>query len=90
VSIIVAYGITTLAAFVLAISYGALVKKKELWLMLLFISVVIVNFGYFSLSVSKTLSEALLANRVSYLGSVFLPLCMLMTIRNVCHVKNKQ
>ena len=89
-SIIVAYGITTLAAFVLAISYGALVKKKELWLMLLFISVVIVNFGYFSLSVSKTLSEALLANRVSYLGSVFLPLCMLMTIRNVCHVKNKQ
>lgn len=89
-SIIVAYGITTLAAFVLAISYGALVKKKELWLMLLFISVVIVNFGYFSLSVSKTLSEALLANRVSYLGSVFLPLCMLMTIRNVCHVKNEQ
>lgn len=82
-----AYGVITAVSLLLAIGYGALVKKKETWLFLLFISVVVVNFGYLSLSMSKTLEEALLANRISYLGSVFLPLCMLMTIMNVCRVR---
>ena len=80
----IAYGITSAAALLLAIGYWSLVKKKNTWLQLLFISVVIVNFGYLALAISKTLPEALLANRISYLGSVFLPLCMLMTIMDVC------
>ena len=82
-----AYAVITGISLLLAIGYGALVKRKELWLLLLFVSVVIVNFGYFSLSVSKTLGEALLANRISYLGSVFLPLCMLMAIMDVCNIR---
>ena len=82
----IAYGITSAAAFLLAIGYWSLVKKKNTWLQLLFVSVVIVNSGYFALAISKTLAEALLANRISYLGSVFLPLCMLMTIMDVCRV----
>ena len=84
------YGAITAVSLLLAIGYGALVKKKETWLLLIFISVVIVNFGYLSLSMSKTLGEALLANRISYLGSVFLPLCMLMTIMDVCRVQCKK
>ena len=82
-----AYAVITGISLLLAIGYGALVKRKEIWLLLLFVSVVIVNFGYFSLSVSKTLGEALLANRISYLGSVFLPLCMLMAIMDVCNIR---
>ena len=82
----VAYGITSAAALLLAVGYWSLVKKKNAWLQLLFVSVVIVNCGYFALAISKTLPEALLANRISYLGSVFLPLCMLMTIMDVCRV----
>ena len=85
-----AYAAITGISLLLAIGYGALVKRKELWLLLLFISVVIVNFGYFSLSVSKTLGEALLANRISYLGSVFLPLCMLMAIIDVCRLRYRK
>ncbi len=85
-----AYGVITAISLLLAIGYGALVKEKETWLLLLFISVVIVNFGYLSQSISKTLEEALLANRISYLGSVFLPLCMLMTIMGVCRVQCKK
>ena len=69
---------------------GAIVKKKEMWLLLLFASIFLVNAGYFSLSVSKTLEEALLANRIAYLGSVFLPFFMLMTIANVCHHPSKK
>lgn len=86
----IAYGITSAAALLLAGGYGGLVRKKNTWLLLLFLSVVIVNLGYFSLSISKTLEEALLANRVSYLGSVFLPLCMLMAIMDVCRIRYRK
>lgn len=79
------YGILAGISLMLLIGYGALVKKKEMWLLLLFASIFLVNAGYFSLSISKTLEEALLANRIAYLGSVFLPFFMLMTIANVCH-----
>ena len=82
-----AYGATTLLSLVLAGGYCALMKKKDTWLLFLHASVVIVNLGYFALSLSKTLAEALLANRISYFGSVFLPLCMLMAIMDVCRVR---
>lgn len=82
----IAYAITSAAALLLAVGYWSRVKKKNTWLQLLFVSVVIVNCGYFALAISKTLPEALLANRISYLGSVFLPLCMLMAIMDVCRV----
>lgn len=83
----VAYGITTVLTLLLAVGYCVLVRKKNVWLLMLHIAVVIVNLGYFSLSISKNLSEALLANRISYLGSVFLPFCMLMPILDVCRLK---
>lgn len=83
----VAYGITTLLSLALAGGYCLLMKKKDPWLLFLHASVVIVNLGYFALSLSKTLGEALLANRISYFGSVFLPLCMLMAIMDVCRVR---
>ncbi|MBR5283661.1 MAG: hypothetical protein IKU27_01215 [Clostridia bacterium] len=83
----IAYGITSAAALLLAGSYGAMLRKKNPWMLFLFISVVVVNLGYFALSISNTLEEALLANRISYLGSVFLPLCMLMAIVDVCHIR---
>ena len=83
----VAYGVTTLFSLGLAGGYCLLMKKKDPWLLFLHASVVIVNLGYFALSISKTLGEALLANRISYFGSVFLPLCMLMAIMDVCRVR---
>lgn len=81
------YGVTTLLAMLLIIAYGSYIRKKDAWFLLLFSSVFIVNLGYFSLAISSTLEEALLANRISYLGSVFLPLSMLFIIMNVCKLK---
>ena len=72
------YGILAGISLMLLVGYSALVKKKEIWLLFLFVSIFLVNAGYFSLSLSKTLGEALLANRIAYLGSVFLPFFMLM------------
>lgn len=81
------YAIIAVISLLLAVGYCCLMAKKDLWLLLLYFSVFIVNFGYLCLSISKNLHEALLANRISYLGSAFLPLCMLMTIMNVCKIK---
>ena len=78
------YGVIAALSFLLACGYCALVRKKEVWLICLYISVFIANLGYFALSVSKSLGEALLANRMAYLGNIFLPLFMLMTIQKVC------
>lgn len=81
------YGITAAIALALVIGYLVFYKKRYTWLFLLFISVFLVNVGYFSISVSRILEEALLANRISYLGSVFLPLCMFMSVADVCRIK---
>ena len=81
------YGIDAVLSLLLACGYCAIVRKKEIWLIWLYFSVFIANIGYFALAISKTLEEALLANRLAYLGCVFLPLFMLMTIMKVCKVK---
>ncbi len=86
-SMSIIYGVITVLSFLLLLGYGAFVRKKEIWMLLLFTSVFIINVGYFTLSLSKTLEEALLANRIAYLGSVFLPLFMLMTIVEVCRFR---
>jgi DNA-binding CsgD family transcriptional regulator len=46
--------------------------------------VTVVNLGYLLLSASKTVEFAIFANDVVYLGSVFLSMCMLLTIVRLC------
>ena len=87
VNLTVVYGGVALISFLIAVGYRFVAKNRERWLMLLFVAVLIVNTGYFFLSASKTLDGALWANRVAYFGSVFLPLCMLMSIAGVCRIK---
>ncbi len=58
-------------------------RKHDKWLLLLFVSVAVCDFGYFLLSLSKTLDAALWSNRIAYLGSVFLPFSLLMMIMNL-------
>ena len=89
-SISVIYAVTSILSLILLIGYCCFIKKKEIWFLLLFASVFVVNTGYFTLSVSNTVSEALLANRISYLGSVFLPLSMLMSIINISKLNYKK
>ena len=78
------YAATMALSFLLLIGYCFAMRKKDIWFLMLFSCVCIVNTGYFCLAVSGNLNEALLANRISYLGSVFLPFAMLMIILNAC------
>lgn len=83
------YAVVALFSFLLFVGYAVLVKKKQVWFYILYCSVFLVNLGYFLLSVSPKLSLALWANRLSYLGSVFLPFSMLMILWQLCGKKNK-
>lgn len=74
------YGTAALLSLALLAGYCLMVRQRNRWFLLLFSSVLVVNVGYFALSISGSLESALMANRVAYLGSVFLPLSMLMTI----------
>ena len=88
-SLSIIYFVSAILSASLLIGCIILIHKKWNWLLLLFSSVLIVNIGYSLLSVSSDLSMALWANRVSYLGSVFLPFSMLMIILNITNTKTK-
>ena len=81
---IIGYAITLLLALGLLIAYVVMVKDKEFWLTMLYVCVAVVNLGYLLLSMAKTVEFAVFGNDVAYLGSVFLSMCMLLTIIRLC------
>ena len=76
----VLYGIIFVVSLFMIVAYFLVDKKHDPWLLLLFICVAVCDLGYFLLSVAKSLNFALWANRVAYLGNVFLPFSILMMI----------
>jgi len=89
-SLSIIYHGAALLSLLLLVGCLMLVKRKNRWFILLFSSVLVVNIGYSLLSVSPNLSFALWANRLSYLGSVFLPYSMLIIILNVTNTQYKR
>jgi DNA-binding CsgD family transcriptional regulator len=61
-----------------------MVKNKEFWMTMLYISIVVVNLGYLMMSFAKNVGFAIFSNDVAYLGSVFLSMCMFLTIVRLC------
>lgn len=84
------YGAVTVISALLLVGCLFLVQQKKTWFVLLFSSVLVVNAGYTFLSLSANLEAALWANRISYLGSVFLPMAMLMIILNATNTVYKK
>ena len=79
-SLSVIYIAAAVLSLLMLVGYCCFVRKKSVWFLVMFAAILVVNVGYYSLSVSKTLSWALMSNRIAYLGSVFLPMVMLMII----------
>ena len=86
----VIYAFTAAISFILLLGYLTMIKMKEITFILLYSSVFLVNAGYLMSSMSTTVSEALMANRISYMGAVFLPLLMLLIIMDVCRIRNNR
>lgn len=89
-SMAVIYGFIMVLSVVLLCIYCVVIKEKNLWMIMLYSSITVVEIGYFVLSMSETLEEALLSNRIAYLGSVFLPMTMLMMIIDICKIRCKK
>jgi len=84
------YAAAAILALILLVSYCLFIRRKNIWFLLMYVSVLVVNIGYLSLSLSATLEEALLANRIAYLGSVFLPMSFFLIISEVCGIRIKK
>ena len=82
----VAYGVIFALSLLLPIAYFPTVQKKqrEPWLLLLFLCICVTDLGWLLLSLSQTLAAALFANKLAYLGQIFILLCMLMLISKLC------
>ena len=80
------YSVLFALSLLYPVGYHWLVRKQrnEPWLFVLKLSVCVVNLGYLLLSLSKTVEFALVANKIAYLGQVFVPLCMFMIISGLC------
>ena len=85
-----AYGIIALVSLCMVGVCVAADKKRDVWILLLFVSVSLCNLGYFMISVSPNLGSALNSNRIAYLGSVFLPFFMLMMVLRFCGMKRSR
>jgi len=83
VSHTIIYSAAAVVSLMLLVGGCFLVRKRKIWFVMLFSSVFVVNCGYTFLAMSTCLEMALWANRVAYLGSVFLPFAMLMIILDV-------
>ena len=86
----ITYGILCVISLALIGVCLAVDRKKDICLLLLFISVFVCNLGQFLISVAPSLSFALNGNRIAYLGQVFLPLLMLKMILNLCSLNYKK
>ena len=86
----VGYAICLIAAVGLLIVYLLMVKDKEFWLTMLHVCVTVVNLGYLLMSLANTVEFAVFGNDVAYLGSVFLSMCMFLTIVRLCGFEIKK
>ena len=77
------YGIIFVISLLMIIAYFLVDRKRDVWLLLLFVCVAVCDLGYFLLSIANNLDFALWANRIAYLGNIFLPFSVLMMIMNL-------
>lgn len=86
----IAYGIIALISLCMVGACVIADKKRDVWLLLVFVSVSLCNLGYFMTSISKDLTDALNSNRIAYLGSVFLPFFLLMMVLRFCGIQRRR
>lgn len=83
---ILAYCIMFTVSILLAFGYFVVVQKKDKWFIVLYTSVCLVNLGYLLLSISSNINFALFANKLAYLGQIFVITSMLMIIIKLCGI----
>lgn len=89
-NMVIVYGVVAMFSVLLLIGYTWLAKQRDSRFVLLFTCVATTNCGYFWLSCSRSLTGAMMANRLSYLGAAFAVLVMMFIVMDACHVERKK
>ena len=84
------YGASALMALLILAGYVCFARRRDGFFVLLFSAVSVVNTGYYLLSISQTLSQALWANRLAYLGSAFLSPIMLLIVLEAANIRTRK
>ena len=86
----VAYIFTTILSILALVLYFILIKKRNIFNICLFITILEINFGYLVLSRAINIESAIFLNIVSYLGAAFLPVYLLFSVFDACNIKVKK
>ena len=86
----IVYSAIALLSVLVLIGYALLEKKRDHRFIALFACVAAANCGYFLQSVSDTLNVAMMANRLSYMGSAYSIMVMLFIIMDVCQTGKRK
>lgn len=81
-------GLSTLITFIQMIIFvvrGG--KNQNFYQFMIFFGVLITNIGYLAMSMTRSVEAALLCNALTYIGGVFLPFFVLLTITDLCDIK---
>ena len=84
------YCVAAVCALILLAGSFAITRGSDIRLMAVFACITLVNCSYLALALSRTVSDALWANRTAYLGSVFLLPAMLSIIMAVTETPRKK
>lgn len=55
-------------------------RRNSIYLIMCYISMIISIYGYITFAISKNVNEAILANKLTYIGGVFIPILILLHI----------
>ena len=89
-NVVIVYSMIALLSAFLLIGYLWLCKRKNGLFVMLFSCIAVVNGGYLLEAVSTTLTEAMMANRVSYMGAAYSMLVMLLIVADVCQIPRRK
>ncbi len=65
-------------------------KRINYYILVMLILMSVSNVGYFLLSISNALPEALIAKKITYIGGCFIPPVMLFLIFKLCNIRIKK
>lgn len=85
--IIIGYFICLLTTLIMLLRFICSKERNSLNYYFLLMILAISNGGYLALALSKTLDEAILANKITYLSGAFMPMLIFMTVCEVCHIE---
>jgi len=77
--------VLSIVNFIFLLSRGS-DKKADFYLKAIFLMICFANLGYLAVGLSHTLEEALLANKINYLGGCFIPPLMFCFISRLCNI----